>query len=228
MKSYENFCGGKTLLLGAGDDLDQIPESHREIVTPAVRAVFQDPAAYFSELASRSQLPEFTRWLKEVTKSGKWTLVLDEAYMVERSTIAAFRWHSEKAISALVELPTETLPDGLPAEFQHFYSLVGSVRWEPLGHSGYLDDAQHPLLADYGMEPIVPGFSADRCRVWGCNAGGDMLIYNDQGRAAFLSHENLAIQALGTITDAINWAFRELTAGRRLDFDYQSATGSAL
>lgn len=38
-----NDYRGTTLILATGDDLDAVPDSHRDLVTAAIRHVFADP-----------------------------------------------------------------------------------------------------------------------------------------------------------------------------------------
>lgn len=57
MRIEENEGGGESVILVAGDDLAQVPESHRDLITPRIREVFADPAAHFTRIADECPFP---------------------------------------------------------------------------------------------------------------------------------------------------------------------------
>src|SRR5688572_27083831 len=105
MKLFPNQAGGQTVYLDASDALDVVPESHRDMITPAVRRVFADPAQHFLEVADRSQIPELALWLRSLVSGGDWRLLLHEGFMCDRSSLAAFHWRSTSVLSAMISLP---------------------------------------------------------------------------------------------------------------------------
>jgi hypothetical protein len=222
MKTVQNQAGGATVIVVAGDDLSAVPTSHREMISPAVRAAFNDPVAYFQKIAFRSQIPELTKWLTALIAEKKWTLLLHEGFMFDRSLMAAFHWNCSHAVSAMISLPRESLSQRVPTGFRHYFSLVGAVHWDDFGCAGGLLDSQDqiPLAAFSTPRPKRKGFDPSKCVVWGNSIGGDMLIYTTAGKAGFLSHESGKVQALGTIEEALSWVFEKLAANSKPEIDY--------
>ncbi len=229
---YENQACGTTVELGRHDDLDSVPESHRDMITPSVRQVFEDPPTWFRQLAARSTILPLSQWLETLVDDGHWRLLLHEGYMYERMTLVAFYWQSRTVYwqsrtvqSAMISLAREALSPRIPQGFRHYYSLVDKVHWEMFGCSGGLLGSQDQIpLAAFSMpRPKRKGFDSKKCVVWGNSACGDMLIYNEAGKAAFLSHENSKVQSLGTIEEAIGWVFQQLLENRTPEFDYSRA-----
>ncbi|HEY0980531.1 hypothetical protein, partial [Schlesneria sp.] len=87
MKLQKNDGGGTSVILGEGDLLSTVPESHADILTPEIQAVFENPAHFFKEIARRTPIANLCRYLDEMTSGGEWHLVLADTYMPVRQTI---------------------------------------------------------------------------------------------------------------------------------------------
>ena len=226
MKVVPNSGGGQTAVLDVNDSLDAVADSHRDMVTAAVREAFADPVAHFRQIAVRSRIPELAEWLTSLTANGDWRLLLHEGFMGDRSTLAAFYWRSPRVLGAMISLPKEPLSPRLQAidAFRHYFSLVDTVHWEQFGYSGGLLGSQDqiPLPSYSTPRPKRKAFDPKKCVVWGNSACGDMLIYTTAGKAAFLSHETGKVQVLGTIKEGIAWVFQQLLLNRTPEFDHGS------
>lgn len=222
MNVVPNQAGGTTIVLRAGESLDAVPESHRDLLTSALRVAFADPIAYFGQIAERAPIAEFGKWLKALVAGGKWSVLLHEGFMMERELLATFQWHSRDVRSAAISLPQESLSPRLSDAMRQYYSLVDVVHWDEFGFGGgILGQSQHiPLSAFSGLRPKRKGYDPKKCVVWGSSSCGDMLIYTTAGKAAYLSHENGKVNALGTMEEALNWVFHELLQNRTPEFDY--------
>ncbi len=222
MRVFQNQGGGTTIELGAGDDLAEVPESHEDMVTPEIRTVFADPAAHFRKIAKLCEIPSLARWLSKLTETGRWWLVLHEGGFYDRETTAGFYWRSSAVTSAMISLPQPALSPRVPDGFRHYYSLVDIVHWAEFGFSGgILGSQQHiPLAAFQVSRPKKKGFDPKKCVVWGNSPCGDMLIHNDAGKSAFLSHENGKVIELGTVPGALDWVFEQLLTNRAPELDY--------
>jgi hypothetical protein len=62
MRVFQNQGGGTTVELRAGDDLSEVPESHKDIVTPEIRTVLADPAAHFRKIAALCEISSLAKW----------------------------------------------------------------------------------------------------------------------------------------------------------------------
>ncbi|MDX1943786.1 MAG: hypothetical protein SFU86_00140 [Pirellulaceae bacterium] len=224
MKLYPNQAGGQTVELSTGDDLDEVPESHRDLVSDTLRQAFADPPTWFREIAERSTIPELSQWLTALIANAQWRLLLHEGFMYDRSTLAAFCWHSTTVTSAMVSLPATYLSPRLPEGLRGFHSLVDSVHWDAFGYAGgVLGSQSHIPLTAFDSRPKKKGFNPQQCVVWGNSSCGDLLIYTQAGKAGFLSHESGKVQSLGTIDEAIRWVFQQLLANQTPEFDYSKA-----
>jgi hypothetical protein len=56
MLTEENEAGGLSAFVFVGDELQEVPESHRGLITPALIKVFKDPSAYFLRCGCGSAL----------------------------------------------------------------------------------------------------------------------------------------------------------------------------
>jgi hypothetical protein len=226
VKLFPNEAGGQTAVLDSRDVLDDLPESHRDMITPALRRAFADPAQYFRDVADRAEFSELAEWLRSLVSLGDWRLLVHEGFMCDRATLAAFYWRSSTVLSAMISLPQESLSPrllGIEA-FRKYFKLVDVVHWKSFGCSGGLlgSEQQIPLVAFSTPRPKRKGFDPKKCVVWGTSACGDMLIYTNAGKAGFLSHKTGKVQSLGTIEEAIGWVFRQLLENRTPEFDYGS------
>jgi hypothetical protein len=224
MLTRENAAGGTSLVLGPGDSLDEVPASHADMVTADIRHVFRDPIAHFREIARQCRIPSVAQWLSALVASGKWNLVLDECWMMERSTQASFYLPSKDVQSAFISPALDaTRTHSLPA-FAHYYSLVDVVHWDSFGCAGGLAGREgHVPLSARGVRCRSKDFPIQETSVFGGSACGDMLIYTRAGDAGFLSHESGDAYSLGKVDQALNYVFGELLARRTPEFDYAKA-----
>jgi hypothetical protein len=220
MQVEENEGGGKSVILEAGDSLDKVPKSHRDLITPQLRETFSDPPSYFRQIADECSFPAMAAWLRILIEEENWELVLHRGDP-EEWTSAGIRWWSEKVRSAEITPACAVVPPGLPPTLGRYYSLVDEVSWMPFGCAGGLDgSSSHTPLTDFCFEYQGAEIDPAKTFVLGWSPCGDMLIYTDDGRGGWLAHETAEIQLLGTIEETIEWVYLELQADRCPDFDY--------
>jgi hypothetical protein len=219
MRIEDNCGGGDTVILDPGDSLDDVPSSHRKLLTAALRRAFADPIAHFRDIAERCPFPRMVQWLEKLLKEGKWALHLNKCNPEYGDwSLTGFQWSSKQVRGATIALPRKK-PRGLPKSLQDYYSLVDEVNWIAFGGAGDLDGSgPHKSLAKIPYYRAVE--DADAIHLWGSSACGDMLIYSTKDRGGWLSHETSHIHWLGSIADAINWVYGELLANRTPDYDY--------
>lgn len=224
MKSHDNMGGGTSLFLLAGDSLDAVPDSHKDIVTPEIRRAFDDPIAYFRTAADQCRFSKMAEWLRAVTQSGRWQLVLAEGWMMDRCTQGGFFLWSPSVRSAVIAPPAHSDFHHFIDEFAHYYSLVDSIQWEDFACAGgLLGNGQPSLVRDYGIESRTTAFPPDRSYVWGSSGCGDVIAYTTDDRLGLISHETGKAYFLGSIQEGIDWVFSELLNGRTPEFDYGKA-----
>jgi hypothetical protein len=217
----ENEGGGKSIILGEGDDLSKVPRSHRGLITPAIREAFADPPGYFRQLAQRCPFRKMAKWLRGLVLGGGWELHLNRGDPKEW-TLAGFSWGSVMVRGATVGLPNHPVLDACPEAVKQYYQLVDEVLWMPFGCAGGLGGAGEPTplthFADnFRGDPIDP----TETFAWGCSPCGDMVIYTAGGRGGWWCHENNHVHLLGTIEETLDWVYGELLAGRCPEFDYR-------
>jgi hypothetical protein len=218
MKALSNFGGGTTLVLAEGDDLRSVPESHRDIISDAVRDAFRDPVAHFSEIATRTMIPNLRSYLSNFVAGGRWTLLLADTYMMDRATIAAFQWLHPGQHACMLGLPTADCGDD---RFAPFYDCLSMVHWASIGFAGGIVPYRNQIfIANYGTSSTNPTFPADTSKVFGNSSCGDMMVCNSSGDAGYLSHENGASYVIGTLPETLDWIFGELLQDRTPEFDY--------
>ncbi|MEI8384189.1 MAG: hypothetical protein WCJ09_29035 [Planctomycetota bacterium] len=218
MKTFPNDGGGTTLVLAGGDDLSAVPESHRDIISDAVRDAFRDPVAHFSEIATRTTIPNLRNYLSNFIASGRWALLLADTYMMDRATIAAFQWVHPGQHPCMLGLP---VPDCDDDRFAPFYGCLSMAHWDSIGFAGGIVSYRKQIpIAAYGTSSTNPTFPADTSTVFGNSSCGDMMVCNSSGDAGYLSHENGASYVIGTLPEMLDWIFGELLQGRTPEFDY--------
>jgi hypothetical protein len=201
MQVQENEAGGMSVILSKGEDLNEIPASHRACLTQKVRSAFLDPTTYCREIAERCRFPNMAKWLVTVTDvpPSQWRLRLDEGQMFGLGFQAGFYFRSTNVQSATICPRTATIvsfPPELEA-FSHYFSLVDVVHWDAFGCSGGLfGNAKLCGLSHYGLKSKSKSFPAKQTFVWGSSACGDALLCTEGGLAGFLSHESGKVQAL--------------------------------
>lgn len=224
MEKQENMGGGTSYILTADDSLAAVPDSHQDIISPEIRIAFTDPIAYFRAAADRCRFPKMAEWLYAVTEIGKWRLVLEEGFMMDRSTQGGFFLISTKVTCAVISPPETPNPSHDLEAFAHYYSLVDSIHWGGFAFSGGLFGYGQPFtVAHFGVKSKSKAFAAKKTFVWGNTECGDVLVYNSEGQLGFLSHENGSAYSLGTIDEGINWVFDEFLHERTPEFDYKRA-----
>jgi hypothetical protein len=117
VQSIKNEGGGKTVVLVAGDSLDKVPKSHRDIITPQVREVFADPPGHFRRIADACPFPQMAVWLRALLAEDVWYLALhrgDPPHL----TAAGFGWPSETVLDAEITPSRGKVPRGLPHSAQ--------------------------------------------------------------------------------------------------------------
>lgn len=226
MQQEPNQLGGETVWVLPEDELAEVPASHYGLLTQDIRDAFENPQGYLLGLSVYTTLPAFAKYLNLLIKEARCALMLATADEMFGGPQAAFHWSargwSNNPHSIFIE-PGEWESEVFPAAgFQQLFSQVRWVHWGELGSSGglfHLD--QQPTLQHYGAICESQQFPVATTRVFGSSACGDMLIYNSQGEAGFLSHENGQAYSLGSVSDALNWIFDELRQGRAPEFEYE-------
>lgn len=219
MEIKENEGGGETAVLVAGDSLAAVPESHRGLITPAIREAFVNPPAYFAAMANRCPFSQMSQWLRALVATGRWELHLNQGEP-EEWTLAGFDWTSDGVRGATVELPDSADLTCFPEELRRYYSLVSEVSWNGFGCAGGLSGAGGgPPLTFFPFEYHGDPVDLAASFVWGFSPCGDVVVFTQDGRGGWLNHETYQIHLLGTIGEAVNWIFAELLAKRGPEWD---------
>jgi hypothetical protein len=220
MEIDDNDGGGQSVLLVEGDTLDEVPDSHRDLITSSIREVFADPPAHFRRIARDCPFPQMAAWLRTVVEENDWHLALHRGDPTEW-TAAGFVWNSSKLHGAEITPSSGTPPATLPETLRRYYSLVDAIRWMSFGYAGGLDGvAENEPVSTFGASYIGTELLTSRAFVFGWALCGDMLIYTHDNRGGWRSHESGQLHLLGTIEETIEWVFTELLADRRPDTDY--------
>lgn len=221
MQSETNMGGGTTLILTVGDSFSDVPESHRDIITPEIRDAFQNAPEYFRQIASQSELKNFAAWLNTLIQRGTWSLRLADTYMMKRDTVGAFRWSAPGIYGAMIEPGALHDIAERDVEFSDPFSWIRMVYWSDVAFAGgLLSTGSHWFEYDTEAESDPFDFPLAECTAFGSTSCGDQFIYNKDGEAGFFSHEISRAYRLGTIRESLDWIFGELLAGREPQFDY--------
>lgn len=229
MKQFDNIAGGTTLSLGPTDNLDDVLESHRDMVTPELRRAFDDPVACFRQMSEQTDIPTFAEWLKLSIRDEDWRLFLHEGYLPRRTTLAGFHWQAKSIVNAMVSLPSASIPTNLPPTLAKFYSIVGCVRWHEFGYGGGIDPANGFWEIDDELQHLNNrGIDLSDWFCWGQSSCGDMLIGSRDDKAAYLSHENGQLNRIHSMKDMLTWVFEMLLKGKTPEFNYGDDSAPAL
>ena len=212
METEKNHAGGTSITLFADDDLDRVPASHRDLLTPNIRRAFTDPIAHFGDVAGECPFPRMTRFLRTLLRKKAWILTLHTSDRREWSE-AGFMFFADKVTTVEIAPAREETPAEWPHALRTYHSLVGCVRWIPFGMAGDFDATSMPL-SDFPCEFRGMSVDPDRTFIFGGSLSGDMLFYTLDGRGGWFCHENGYLHALGTIEDTIEWVYGEFLAGR--------------
>jgi hypothetical protein len=216
-----NDASGKSVWLFADDNLDEAPESHRDLITPSIRAVFSDPPAYFREIWSRCPFAKMKAWLGVLLEENNWALVLHRGDPPEWNS-AGFAWASDNVLGAEITPASSSIPVDLPEALRRYYSLSDDVRWIEFGGAGGFNGCREQTpISDIGAH-YTANVDAAKTFIFGWSPSGDMLIYTVEDKAGWLSHENGQVLWLGSIADTIDWVYNELLNNRVPDLDYDS------
>lgn len=223
MEQQKNWGGGVTLILREGDSLDNVPQSHLDIVTPEIREAFTNPSDFFRAIAWKSKVKNFSVWLNTLINTGSWSLQLADTYMMKRSTIGGFRWSAKGIYGAIISPGKLADLSDMHEEFSDPFAFIRCIHWGEIAHAGGL------FSGGIGFElgeddDLVEGreseFSLTNCVEFGCTECGDQFIFTPDGQAGFFSHEVRKAYRLGTIHESLNWIFGALLAGHEPQFDY--------
>ena len=226
MEIVENEAGGQTVILTGGDELSQVPRSHRRLITASIREAFADTGTYFRSTSDRCPFPQMAKWLRAVLAEGRWELQLNRGWGKHAS--AGFYWRSEEVRGAMIAPPCGRVTTAYPDDLCRYYSLVDAVIWTGFGVAGGLRGVgKHPPLRAYRLDCHGAEVDLKKTFIWGQSLPGDMLIYTADGRGGWLNHGSHQIHLLGTIADPIDWVFSELLAGRRPEWDHDKWDRSA-
>lgn len=225
MKQEPNQAGGESIWLKPSESLADVPATHQSLITSEIRTAFAAPEEYFLALAARTPLPGFQNYLQQLVTDGRCALILATADEMFGGPSAAFQWwqpgRGDGPRNLLIEPGCSNLDGISGVAFQQLFSQVRWLHWDEIGYGGGLfRSGEYPSLQHYGATSSSKRFPVTTTRVFGSSACGDMLIYNADGEAGYMSHETGEAYSLGSITDALNWIFNELRQGRTPEFDY--------
>ncbi|MEK6236176.1 MAG: hypothetical protein N2C14_15830 [Planctomycetales bacterium] len=221
METKEDYPG-TTVLLGDDDSLDDVPESHQSLISDETRAVFADPAAYFSDVRDRCEFPKMKQWLARSVEQDEWQLELCLGETPDGIVSSVqFIGPVEDVCPAGMELPDpEADLTSLPPALRDLHLLVDGVYWQSFGCAGGVDPASwHRSLKEAQVGTPSEEF-ARSTYVWGGSYCGDSLIHALDDRGGWLSHETLKVHWIGTIAETLDWLFGEMLAGREPNYDY--------
>jgi hypothetical protein len=220
MKRRWNCAGGDTIVLNRRDSLDEVPESHRDLITAAIRDAFKDPIAYFEAIGARCRFGALALYLNAHISSLKWVLRLHTNDYGSQGT-ASFAFKAEHVIRAeFAPSESSSALQQLPTEITELYSLLDLMDWSTYGGAGGLyQSGEHAPLTSW---PVLCGSAVDPATtfLWGSTECGDQFIYTKDNRAGMLCHENGHVHLIGTVAETIDWICNELLNNRTPQFDY--------
>ncbi|HUE73040.1 MAG TPA: hypothetical protein VMP01_19300 [Pirellulaceae bacterium] len=218
MEFEDNEAGGKSIMLFASDALDDVPESHADLISPEVRRAFVDPIAYFRKAAADCPFRTMKSYLTSILKKESWVLMLHRGNPAEWNS-AGFMLFADDVRTIEISPASDEVPVDWPPELRKYHSLVGPINWMTFGFAGGLGATTTPL-SDFPYE--FHGMSVDPTRtyIFGDSFCGDMLFYTQDGRGGWFWHETGYLHGLGSIGDTIEWVYSELLADRTPEFDY--------
>lgn len=219
---HEEYLGeGSQVILAAGDSLDDVPESHRDIITPEVRVAFKDPRGYFRAVADRAPVRSFGKWLEALT-AGTWELILADWYPNGRYTTYGFRWRTPDISTGFFRPGPHTKEESVGhADFRPLYSVIRRIHWAgPFDAGGLSEPADTDSLAGSGLPEKAPDFPPKTTTVFGRTESGDLFVHNAVGRAGCISYENGEGYVIGSIPEMLDRMFGILMKGRTPQFEY--------
>jgi hypothetical protein len=220
MKSRLNCGGGDTIVLSRRDSLDDVPESHRDLISPAIREAFGDPIAYFESITTRCPFSGLTRYLNSHISSSKWVLRLHTNGYGSKG-LASFAFKAEGIVRAEISPPElSSTCKNYPTEIALFYSLLDWMHWSVYGGAGGLYcGGPHEALSRWPKlvgDPVDPMTTYE----WGSTGCGDQFIYTKDNRAGMVCHENCFVHLIGSVGETIDWICDALLNNRNPKFDY--------
>lgn len=223
---YEERDDEARIILKEGASLDDLPATHRSVLTPDVRAAFADPRAYFRDVSDRAPLRSFGTWIRALTE-GTWQLVVFHYKHGSYADSCRFRWRRRGVSEGTFQVGRydETESVGHP-DFRLIYSVVREVRWRPPPMSGdLLSPHERYLVAGCCWDEEVRGWPSDTTTIFAHTECGDMLIHTPEGKAGFLSHETKIAYPTGTIPETLDCIFGLLLTDETPQFDDDRAEG---
>ncbi len=218
---------GTTVWVGFDDDLAEVPETHRHLLTPEVRAVFTDVATFLENIRDRSPVPNMRKWFDRLIEDGVGSLVLEVGDPADIMKRAGFMLSADGMRGAIVG-PPRPFAEGLyPRELAEFYRLVGFVDWARLMYAGKIEcpcrkDSEPSTLgyfsyAGYHGLPVEP----KKALLIGGNLCGDQMWCSRDGRhGGWWCHESGHVRVIGTAGELLDWVFGELLADRTPEYDH--------
>ena len=220
MEVMDEEFGGTLVVLGAGDTLDSVPKSHRQLITPGIQLWWADPKAAIRRVADENVTPKMSRWFRKLADEGDWQLELHSADHGE--TRAGFWWECPGVRGAEIGPPSgKALPEEFPVGLRDYYQFVGFVDWMGFGASGGLEGpGGHPALKAFNFPLCGDGVDPGDTFIFGWGPGGAMLIYTGAGRGGWVSPGSGKVHLLGSVLETVDWVYGELLADRCPDYDY--------
>ena len=120
MDIEKNEAGGTSITLFADDDLDQVPASHRDLLTPNIRKAFSDPIDHFHGVANKCPFPRMTRFLRAILKKKAWILMLHRGEPREW-TGAGFMFFAVKVTTVEIAPAREDMLAAWPETLQTYH-----------------------------------------------------------------------------------------------------------
>lgn len=206
------------LVLKPGDAVDDIPASHRAMLTDTARELFSDSRAYFTRLAAACPFPHMAHWLRSVAADRRGELHLYPRHPGGKTGWSGYLAQPVGMYPVLYHPPLDQGDYDLgtaPADLRAYYRLVNTLRWGYPGRGGLkgVFDVMPLELAD-DFSPRATGLDGESTWDWGSTGSGDTFWYTDDGRAGRLRWEGSLVEPLGSIADAIDWVFARINAGQ--------------
>ena len=218
MMKRTNDLGGTTWILADSDVLDDLPPSHRDIVSDSLRAAYSDPRRFVRIIAEQTSIRTLRDYLINFAEAGHCSLVVADYFNPRRSTFGALQWTHQCQHYCFIAPAVSQLEEGPLAPF---YSLLHLVHWDHVGHAGgLLPLDEHITLRQYADASSNPTFPLESSQVFGISSCGDAMLYNSAGEAGYFSHEDGSSYVIGSFVDMVNWVFGKLLRGESPEFDY--------
>ena len=204
---------GTSLALDGDSDLEEVPKSHRHLLSEDIQAVFHNPLGYVAELATKSKSPGLTRLLKRFSEcEDEWQLELHHLdanahpyiptevssvflrFFLEDLDIApGMILHPEARLSV-----EDRLREGLHPALGHLYSLIdGTNETGFLRGGGLFEAASITSLADCGVGYDDEAIDGSQFFYFACTYDGGSFLAGLDGEIHLMSCGGDCLHSVG-------------------------------